>query len=274
MPVRWWSLVCLAFLGCHALQGPTQGPTGQTPLVGQATRAGQTFLSAEPPARPNSGNDAPAASAETVLLKKADSAPSPEKVRGPNHLTLAARALEAGHDEEACQHLRLFLETNPGHRNARFYHAELLLRLKRFQDAGGEFERAIADAQEDLVMDWRHVTHCHSRLVEIGEALDDPYLAHLHRGIGLFLLGEQRSTLEEMAEEMAAESLYCRALGELALARALQPSEARPAWYLFRVWRQLAQAHPARRALLLAQANAPFSSLTPAEQRGLELAGR
>ena len=65
---------------------------------------------------------------------------------------------------------------------------------------------------------------------------------------------------------MSAESLLCKAAGELILARRERPDEARPCWYLFEVWSQLAQRQPAARWLRAAEDAAPFSYLTPAER--------
>src|SRR5260370_30122592 len=52
-----------------------------------------------------------------------------DRERGKNHLSLAAAYLEKGDDQAACEHLGLFLQSHSTHPNARFYHAELLLKL-------------------------------------------------------------------------------------------------------------------------------------------------
>ena len=77
-----------------------------------------------------------------------------------------------------------------------------------------------------------------------------------------------------MNEGLSTEALLCKAAAELGLARMKRPSEARPCWYLHEVWSRLAQQHPAARWLRAAEAAAPFSYLTPAEQRDLRLACR
>ncbi|HVS38690.1 MAG TPA: hypothetical protein VMS17_24250, partial [Gemmataceae bacterium] len=96
--------------------------------------------------------------------------------------------------------------------------------------------------------------------------------AHLHRGIGLYLLARQQAALPEDECGYPPESLLCKAAGELILASRERPDEARPCWYLFAVWSQLAQRQPAARWLRQAEAGSPFSYLTPAERRGLETA--
>jgi hypothetical protein len=189
-----------------------------------------------------------------------------------SHLTLAAAYLEKGDEPAACAHLGQFLRAHPEHRNARFYHAELLLKLGRPREAEGEFERAIAQTQAEPEPDLDHLVRCHTRMLEVGEALDDDYVVQLHRGIGLYLLARRRAALVDPAGELSTESLLCRSVRALTRARTLRPGEARPCWYLHAAWRQLAQQPPARRWLVEARRHAPFSYLSPAEQRDLSLA--
>jgi hypothetical protein len=66
----------------------------------------------------------------------------------------------------------------------------------------------------------------------------------------------------------------CKAAAALKEAQTARPDDARPAWYLYRVWSHLDQPRPADRALRQALANAPFSQLTPVEGRELAQAGR
>ena len=56
------------------------------------------------------------------------------------------------------------------------------------------------------------------------------------------------------------------------MVRVCRPSEARPYWYLHNVWARFAQQQSAQRWLRAAQAAAPFTYLTGAEQRQLQLA--
>ena len=51
-------------------------------------------------------------------------------------------------------------------------------------EARGQFEQVIRREQEQSEPDGRQLVHCHTRLMEIGEALEIRYLVHLHRGIG------------------------------------------------------------------------------------------
>jgi Tfp pilus assembly protein PilF len=190
-----------------------------------------------------------------------------------SHLSLAAAYLEKGEDQPACAELEKYLTAQPEHHQVRVHYAELLVRLGRLADAKVEFQRFIADAQErdDTA---RQRIHCHSRLMDLAEAEDDEYALHLHRGIGLYLLACERAPLGEADGQLPVESLLCRAAGELGLARARRPEQAQPCWYLYNVWSALGQKQPALRWLRRASDAAPFTLLTPAEQRGLEIACR
>jgi tetratricopeptide (TPR) repeat protein len=250
-------LVCLFYQGL-AIVGPYEPPM-RSEQARQLWEQGQEAMRAGEPDR-----------AIALYYKSLEQ----DRARKENHLSLAAAYLQKGNEPAACAHLGLFLRSHPEHRNARFYHAELLLKLGRPGEAEGEFEQAIARTQEEPEPDLAHLVRCHTRMLEVGEALDEDYLIHLHRGIGLYLVARQRAALTDPEGELPRESLLCRATAALGRARALRPGEARPCWYLHAAWRQLAQHQPARRWLAEARRHAPFSYLTPAEQRDLTLACR
>ena len=92
--------------------------------------------------------------------------------------------------------------------------------------------------------------------------------------MGLYWLAQGRVEAGDPAGEFPAEGLLWKASAELAEARRLRPTEARPAWYLSCVWRKLAQTGPAEQCLRDALDGAAFSDLTPAEQRSLQLLTR
>ncbi len=140
-----------------------------------------------------------------------------------NHLSLAAACLEKGDDAAAAGHMGDYLRFQPDHSVVRLHLAELFLRLGRAREAREQFERFIADAQARPALAEEHLIHCHSRLMEIAEGEDDAYGEHLHRGIGLFLLAKQRSSLPDPDGELSAEGLLCKAAGELALATRGRP---------------------------------------------------
>jgi tetratricopeptide (TPR) repeat protein len=188
------------------------------------------------------------------------------------HLSLAATFLEVGNDAAACPHLGVYVEARPEEYLMRAHYAELLYRLNKPAEAREQFTQFMAQAQEQGESAASSLIHCHSRLMEIAAKEDDAYGEHLNRGIGLLLLARARATVTDPDDAEDGEGLLCKAAGELTLAGMEQPDEARPCWYLFEVWSQLSQRQPAERWLRRADNAAPFSSLTPAEQRGLQLA--
>jgi tetratricopeptide (TPR) repeat protein len=186
-------------------------------------------------------------------------------------LSLAAAHLSLGHDREAVPHLAAYLRARPEHFLVRMPYAEVLTRLERFGEARVQLERFVADVQENPRLADDHLIACHTRLMEISERLGDEYGERLHRGIGLHLLALKRLQLGGPRAEALAEEFLCKSAGELTLARMLDPTEARPWWYLHLVWNRLGQSHPARRSLHAAQACCGIDQLTPAERRDLQL---
>jgi hypothetical protein len=190
-----------------------------------------------------------------------------------NHLSLAAAFLARGEDERAANFLGCYVNAQPDHHVVRAHYAELLYRLKRPNAARAQYERFVADVQDREDLARQHLVHCHSRLMEIAENMQDEYNEHLHRGIGLYLLACRRAALPDPEDgELTTQGLLCKAASELALARLERPEQARPCWYLFEVWSHLAQHQPAMRWLRNAEDAATLSYLTPSEKRKLHLA--
>jgi tetratricopeptide (TPR) repeat protein len=251
---------CLVCLGCQSLAAVE--PVAQLPRTEKAQQLWEQGQRAMQQGQ----------SDQAIALYQQSLETEPQQ--GQNHLSLAAAYLSKGDDRAACEHLGLFLQAHPDHRNARFYHAELLLKLDRPREARGEFEGTIRREQLEREPDVRHLVQCHSRLVQIGEVLGDGYQQHLNRGIAMLLLAQQRAALDDPGGELSTESLLCKAAAELARARAMRPWEARPFWYLHTTWRQLAQHQPARQCLGEALRRAPSADLTPAERGDLLLVCR
>lgn len=189
-----------------------------------------------------------------------------------NHLSLAAAYLEMGDDAAASTHLGQYVNANPDQLVMRVHLADLLLRLEHITEARAEYERCVAAAQDHEQPGAGQLVHCHTKLMELAEANEDVYAEHLHRGIGLYLLARQRAALPDPEEELPPQALLCKAAGELTLAHLERPDEARPSWYLHEVWSRLAQRQPALRSLRAATSAAPFTFLTSAEKRSLQLA--
>jgi tetratricopeptide (TPR) repeat protein len=243
------SLLCLS---CNSLTAVEPEP--------QATAAGQPWQKGQ----------------ETLAQGQAASpypqTPAAEPAPVRSHLGLAAACLQEGNLDQAAVHLAGYVEAHPEELIVRARYAELLLRQHRLPNAREEFERFVAEAQDAGGAAARQLIHCHSRLMEIAMQGDDEYGEHLNRGIGLYLLACERETLTDADEGPPVEGLLCKAAAELTLARMERADQARPCWYLYEVWSHLGQTQPAFRWLREAATAAPFSYLTPAEQRGLYLA--
>jgi tetratricopeptide (TPR) repeat protein len=250
-----WLLLGLLGLGCHSVL-----PVESEDEHAQAEVLWQEAQTALRRGRPN----------ESIALCQQSLAADPGLIQ--NHLSLAAAYLENGEEKLACTHLAEYLKAHPEHLSIRVHLAEMLLKLHRLDEARAELERYVAEAQDIPEEKAEHLFHCHSRLVDIAEEAGDEYSECLNRGIGLYLLACQRATLPDPDGELSAEGLLCKAAGQLTLAERRRPEEARPCWYLYEVWSQLAQREQALRWLRAADDAAPFSYLTPAEQRGLQLA--
>jgi tetratricopeptide (TPR) repeat protein len=255
MRVRQVWLCCWFCLGCHTLQVQVEeeqpgAPASLWDKGQQAMRAGNPD--------------------EAIALYQEELA----RVRPDTrcYLSLAAALVAKGDDESAGLALAHFVEANPDHRQARLYLAELLRRSRKIDEAQCQFERAGADLQQDAKRDCARLSHCHGRLMELAERQDDAYLVHLHRGIGLYWLSQGSLATAAADGTLAPEGLLCKAAAELSLARTLRPGEARPSWYLYCVWRELAQSQMSKVCLRAAREAAHFTSLTPAELQSLQLA--
>jgi tetratricopeptide (TPR) repeat protein len=189
-----------------------------------------------------------------------------------NHLSIAAALLEKGDEFAALPHLARYVRAHPDQFLVRLHLAELLVRIHHLDAARTEFEGCVAGAQDKGDSAANQLIHCHAQLMEIAEDEEDEYHEHLHRGIGLYLLGRQRSALANPDGDLSSEELLCKSAGELTLAHLDRPDEARPNWYLHEVWSLLAQGQTARRCLQKAEETAPFTYLTAAEKRDLRLA--
>ena len=195
--------------------------------------------------------------------------PSPEPSASPDELSLAADCLERGDDAAAVVHLKRHVGEHPEQVVFQAQLAEVLTRLGRLGEAQLHFESAVAHAQDGPLAARRELVHYHTRLMEIARAREDAYSEHLHRGIGLYLIGGR---IRMKGDSGDAERLLCKAAAALQEAQAARPDDARTAWYLHCVWSQLDQPRPAHRALRKAIACAPFSRLTPVESRDLAVA--
>ena len=191
----------------------------------------------------------------------------------PDFLLGRATSLAAqGENASAAEELGKYIALRPEHLSARAQLGELLFRQGKFDEARLHLELFIALAQDHGEEAFRHLIHCHSRLVEIAEEQNDDYEEHLNRGIGLYLLAVKRAGEGDPDGECSEASLLCRAAAELQMAREDQPDQARVHLYLYQTWKRLGQHAAAMRSLEAADSLALLSRLTPLERRELQAA--
>jgi hypothetical protein len=251
---RSWLGLCLVCLGCQSLPSLEEQDTGSATQHWEMGQAAMRQGRVE----------------EAIGCYELSLVADPNFTR--NHLSLAAAYLEQANTTSACGHLAQYVDANPDQLLIRARYAELLLKLRRLPEARAQFEQLVCDAQSHTGPVVPDLISWLSRLMEIAENSEDAYNEHLYRGIGLFLLARKRDTLLDSKEMLPAESLLCKAAAELTLAQLIRPEEARPCWYLYEVWSRLGQRQPALCRLREADAAAPFTFLTPAEQCALHLA--
>jgi hypothetical protein len=187
-------------------------------------------------------------------------------------LTQASKALEAGDQLRACDHLREFAAKYPKSKDAPTLCGEVLYKLARYGEARAQFESAISRLDDDVDADLPVLVHCHGRLIALAGIDADEAAERLHRGIGLYLLS--RCPSEPDDDDADPESTLFKAIHELNAAHAAAPDDARPCWYLHLAWRAVGQDGPARRWLHECDRLArvvPTSALTASERRGLDM---
>jgi tetratricopeptide (TPR) repeat protein len=197
---------------------------------------------------------------------------TPEMEASFDHLAEASRCIERDDLKSAAAQLEIYLSAKPDAQTVRVQYAEILASLNRRAEARGQFNQFLAIAQEQKTQGGATMIHVYRRLMEIAEEAHDEYGVHLNRGIGLYLLSQQRAQLGAGEQEMPVEGLLCKAAAELTLAHDERPDEAQVSWYLYQVWSKLGQRHPALVRLREAHDAAPFSYLSPAESRKLSMA--
>jgi Tfp pilus assembly protein PilF len=224
-------------------------------------------LSTLSPVTPKLPAPTPVREPAPVAATRAEAALDPDFLLG-RATSLAAQ----GDHEAAAEQLTQYITLRPEHLSARAQLGELLFRQGKHEEARLQLELFIALAQDHGEPAFRHLIHCHSRLVEIAEEQNNDYEEHLNRGIGLFLLAVRRAGEADPNGDCSANSLLCRAATELQAARQDQPDQARSHLYLYQTWKRLGQHSAAVRSLHTADHHALLSRLTPLERRELQAA--
>jgi Tfp pilus assembly protein PilF len=214
--------------------------------AGVALAAGCVTQPVEPPAADSVARAAPPAPVE------------------PDHLALAASCIDRGDEPAAVRHLTAHVKTRPDAVMIRAYLAELLLKCGRPAEARAEFERFTRDAAGQDGPPQKHLVHCHTRLMEIGEQTGDRYAEHLHRGVALLLLVRQWEA-ESAGEREMIEPTLAKAAAALRQAAEVWPTHPRPRVYLAEVYDRLGQPSAARSQARRAMNTLPDPSLTAEE---------
>ena len=245
---------CVA--GCHVISPEhLKGDRPETP----ATTVSRVAKEPETVSKPTPAAPMAAATSEATEVVTDDP------------LGLAVDAMVAGKDAEAATQLAKHLKAHPEQLVFRNQLAELLFKLERHAEAQYHFEKfdELASGSSKSLLGQR--IHCHTRLMEIAQARENPFREKLHRGIGLYLIACEVQSKADDPSELSpdAEKLWCRAANELNEARRFRESDTRTAWYLYLVWTRLDQPRPAEKALHHAAANLVFSPLPTGEDREL-----
>jgi predicted Zn-dependent protease len=180
-------------------------------------------------------------------------------------LTLAADALGRGDRPAAADHLAAYVRRHPDQLMFRAQLAELLLSLDRPAEAKAEFERFVADAQSAAGPPGKHLVHCHTRLMEIGQRADDRFAERFHRGVGLLRLAA------DLGSDESAEEVLCQALKALTEAKDLRPSDPRVHLYLADAYALTGNRRAAEVARATARDRAAPGSLTAEEAARLSV---
>jgi predicted Zn-dependent protease len=184
---------------------------------------------------------------------------------GPDALALAAVCLDRGDDAAAAGHLAVHVQLHPDEVMTRAMLAELLFRLGRYPAARVEFDRVVADAQPASGSPHDHLVHCHTRLMQMAEAADDPFEENLHRGIAFLCLVDRWDADPARRDEAMAEATVGKAVKALREAKAERPSDPRVNLYLAEAYSRLGPPSASRAARAAAREKAPFG-LTPVER--------
>jgi thioredoxin-like negative regulator of GroEL len=196
--------------------------------------------------------------------------PFPDLDRPPapaeDALTRAADCLDRGDEAGALPHLRAHLDSYPDALMIRAHLAELLLKHGKPEDARGQFERFVAEAQRATGPANAHLIHCHARLMAIAEQTGDAYCESLHRGVGLVLLVRKWDADPNRRDECTAEQTLTKAAAALRAAATERPGDPRAYLYLSETYARLGQPSAARMALRAARAGLPDPAVTPDER--------
>lgn len=199
----------------------------------------------------------------------------PEPAAEVDNLGRAAELLDGGDHDGALAQLTAHVKARPDAVMIRAYLAELHFKHGQPDQAKAHFTRFTRDAAGMGGAAGKHLTHCHTRLMEIATANDDAFGEQLHRGIGLVLLVRQWDS-EPVASatevDPLTETTLVRAAGALKAARELDAKDPRVHLYLSEAFGRLGQHSAARSAMRMAKDLLPDASLNADELRRVRAA--
>ena len=195
--------------------------------------------------------------------------PLVEPEDAPDHLALAADALDRGDERSATVYLAAHLHDHPEEAMTRAHLAELLFKQARPAAARHEFEQFVAAAQPLTGVPRQHLLHAHTRLMLIAQEAHDEYAEQLHRGIGLYTLVTQWDADPSRTDAAMANETLAKAVKALRAARSAKPGDGRANLYLALAYSRMDQPSAARAAWKCAAAAAPVG-FTPWEAERCE----
>jgi Tfp pilus assembly protein PilF len=202
--------------------------------------------------------------------------PEPAAAPEVDHLGRAAGYLDRGDNAGAVPHLTAHVKAFPDAVMIRAYLAELHYKLGEVGKAKPHFARFVRDAAGMGGAAGRHLTHCHTRLMEIAALADDAFAEHFHRGVGLVLLVRQWDADAEpdatAALDELTETTLVRAAAALTAARELDGTDPRVHLYLAEARGRLGQHSAAAAALRAAKELRPDFGLNADERARLRAA--
>jgi Tfp pilus assembly protein PilF len=196
----------------------------------------------------------------------------PEPAAEMDHLGRAAELLDSGDSAGALAQLTAHVKARPDAVMIRAYLAELHFKQGQPDKAKTHFTRFTRDAAGMGAAAGKHLTHCHTRLMEIATANDDAFGEQLHRGIGLVLLVRQWDAEPDAEDAGLTETTLVRAAAALKIARELDAKDPRVHLYLSEAFGRLGQHSAARSALNAAKELLPDPTLNADELRRIRAA--
>jgi thioredoxin-like negative regulator of GroEL len=177
-------------------------------------------------------------------------------------------------ENEACALLADFVGKYPDRCEAHLVYGSLLLQTKQIEAARGEFEEFLKRCKDTRPERIRMLIQAHEGLADIAKGSSDVYGEHLHRGIGLYLMTLNHNGYKVGETVFPNARLLDEALKALNKAHEMRPDEARPCWYIHRVYLAMNQMEQAEEFLKLTDQRAANTRLTPLERHALDLAVR